>query len=234
MSKPPAFPRVRGRSFIAFVLAPEPPLAGWLGGLDAQIAQSPAFFDGRPVVLDLAALAAGQPGVETLMQDLARRGLRVVACENLVTEFASLGFPPALAGGRGAGSVEPHPPAEPRQEANAKPPAVELPSMLIDQPVRSGRSVVFPQGDVTVIGAVSSGAEVVAGGSVHVYGALRGRAVAGLMGNRLARIFCQRLEAELIAIDGHYKTAEMIEPALLGRPVQAWLEGDRVRLAALD
>ena len=65
----------------------------------------------------------------------------------------------------------------------------------------------FPKGDVTVLGAIASGAEVVAGGSIHVYGALRGRAMAGADGNRDARIFCSRLEAELLAIglDAAYK-----------------------------
>ena len=79
---------------------------------------------------------------------------------------------------------------------------------MIEQPVRSGQSVVFEKGDVTIVGSVASGAEVMAGGSIHVYGTLRGRAVAGSRGNRRARIFCRRLEAELLAIDGLYRTAD--------------------------
>jgi septum site-determining protein MinC len=81
---------------------------------------------------------------------------------------------------------------------------------------------------VTIVGSVASGAEVVAGGSIHVYGTLRGRAMAGTMGNASARIFCGKLEAELIAIDGFYKTAEDMEPGLRGRAVQLWLEGDAI------
>ena len=100
---------------------------------------------------------------------------------------------------------------------------------MIDEPVRSGQSVIFPSGDVTVIGSVASGAEVIAGGSIHVYGALRGRAVAGVAGNPRARIFCRRLEAELVAIDGFYRTADDMDAALRGRAVQAWLEGDSMR-----
>src|SRR5690606_36432069 len=83
-----------------------------------------------------------------------------------------------------------------------------VPSSVVTQPVRSGQSLIFPEGDVTIVGSVASGAEVVAGGSIHVYGTLRGRAMAGTMGNATARIFCRKLEAELVAIDGFYKTAE--------------------------
>ena len=74
--------------------------------------------------------------------------------------------------------------------------------------MRSGQSIVFIEGDVTVLGSVGSGAEIVAGGSIHVYGTLRGRAMAGATGNARARIFCHRIEAELLAIDGYYKTAD--------------------------
>ena len=105
--------------------------------------------------------------------------------------------------------------------------------MLIEGPVRSGQSILFPSGDVTVIGSVASGAEIVAGGSIHVYGALRGRAIAGFNENPDARIFCHRLEAELLAINGYYSTAEELEPKLRQRSVQAWLEHDAVKLVAL-
>ena len=107
-------------------------------------------------------------------------------------------------------------------------------SLLIDQPVRSGQSIVFEKGDVSIIGSVASGAEVIAGGSIHVYGALRGRAIAGLTGNHHARIFCRRMEAELLAIDGVYQTADDMNAALRGKPVQAWLAGEAMMLATLD
>ena len=80
---------------------------------------------------------------------------------------------------------------------------------------------------MTVLGSVGSGAEIVAGGSIHVYGTLRGRAMAGASGNPRARIFCNKLEAELLAIDGYYTTADDIDQGLRGRPVQAWLDGRR-------
>ncbi|MGG2474822.1 septum site-determining protein MinC, partial [Rhizobium sp. BR5] len=106
-------------------------------------------------------------------------------------------------------------------------------SLVINEPVRSGQSIMFPEGDVTVIGSVASGAEIIAGGSVHIYGALRGRAMAGSLGNVSARIFCRKLEAELLAIDGVYKVAEDIDDKLRGQPVQLWLENDTIKAEKL-
>lgn len=115
--------------------------------------------------------------------------------------------------------------------------AVEEPvpqTLIVEHSVRSGQSVVNMAGDVTVIGQVASGSEVVASGSIHVYGALRGRAMAGSAGNRGARIFAQALHAELVAIDGLYKTAEDLEGDFVGKSVQAWLDGDALKLAAFN
>ncbi len=137
--------------------------------------------------------------------------------------MTGLDLPPLLTGGRALSEV-----------AEEEKPRPEPASLLLDTPVRSGQSVVFGTGDVTIIGSVASGAEVVAGGSVHIYGTLRGRAVAGVAGNGSARIFCRRLEAELLAIDGLYRTADDIEPQLRGKPAQAWLAGDSMVVAGLD
>jgi len=105
---------------------------------------------------------------------------------------------------------------------------------VIDTHVRSGQSVFFPNGDVIVLGSVGSGAEVVAGGCIHVYGTLRGRALAGASGNSRARIFCRRIEAELVAIDGYYRTAVDLDAKLRERPVQAWLAGETLMITAMD
>ena len=107
-------------------------------------------------------------------------------------------------------------------------------SLLLESAVRSGQSVVFPHGDVTVLGSVASGADIIAGGSIHVYGTLRGRAMAGLNGNPRARIFCNKLEAELLAIDGFYRTADEVETSLRSQPIQAWLKDDVVFIAPLN
>ena len=218
--------RVRGRSFIALVLVPEPPLDDWLAGLDAQMQHSPAYFAGKPVIADLSALAAMPRHVAALMAALAARGIRLVGIEGIAPETVGADWPPLLAGGRTV--------ADGIAAAPAPPVAAEPTSLVLAEPVRSGQSVVFPHGDVTVIGSVGSGAEVAAGGSIHVYGTLRGRAIAGMAGNAAARIFCRRLEAELLAIDGRYRTADDIAPQFHGKPAQAWLSGDSMIVARLD
>jgi septum site-determining protein MinC len=142
-------------------------------------------------------------------------------------------MPPLLSGGRSC--VVPQPSQENEKVAGQAKREVAPPtSLLLDSPVRSGQSIVFPEGDVTVVGSVSSGAEIVAGGSIHVYGTLRGRAMAGINGNSAARIYCQRIEAELLAIDGFYRTAEEFDAALRNRPAQAWLEGETLRITPLN
>jgi septum site-determining protein MinC len=146
-------------------------------------------------------------------------------------------LPPLLKGGRPAAGGDVNEPATAERAkpiTAGAPPRTEPTALLLENPIRSGQSVIFPYGDVTVLGSVSSGAEVVAGGSIHVYGALRGRAMAGSMGNARARIFCTRNEAELISIDGYYRTAEETDASLRGRPAQCWLEDRVLMIAALD
>ncbi|TXM87735.1 septum formation inhibitor MinC, partial [Methylobacterium sp. WL103] len=107
-------------------------------------------------------------------------------------------------------------------------------SLILDAPVRSGQAVLHLEGDVTVMGAVASGAEVIAGGSIHVYGPLRGRAIAGAAGNPNARIWCRKFEPELIAIDGLYKAADDLNPSFTGQAVEVRLVEDAIRLALLE
>jgi len=219
---------------MALVLAPEPPITDWLTELDAQIQRSPAFFQGRPVVVDLSALPMRKQDLAALIEDLQQRDIRLIGIEGADPAWLgseTWGLPPLMTGSRPAGMIEVPDGAQAAAPAAEARPAA---SLLLDRPVRSGQSVVFPEGDVTVVGSVASGAEIIAGGSIHVYGTLRGRAIAGSTGNGGARIFCRKLEAELLAIDGLYKTADDMEPKLRGRAVQAWLDGDAMVLAALD
>lgn len=214
---------------MAFVIAPEAPLAAWLEALKAQIARSPGFFTGRPVIVDLAALNAGTDGVATLIADIEACGVPVIDVENFRDIPGTDSWKRGLAGGRDGAVAEMKTAAPP-----PPPPPPPIPFMLVEENVRSGQAIRAPNADVTVLGAVSSGGEVLAGGSIHVYGALRGRAIAGALGFARARIFCRRLEAELVSIDGFYKTAEDMDPDLRGRPVQIWLEDGRIMMAALD
>jgi septum site-determining protein MinC len=108
------------------------------------------------------------------------------------------------------------------------------PCLFIDRPVRSGQSIRFPEGSVTIFGSVSSGAEIVAGGSIHVYGALRGRAFAGFGGNSGARIICSSLDPELLVINGLYTTADEIAASLRNKPAQVRVDGQAMSVTALD
>jgi septum site-determining protein MinC len=116
----------------------------------------------------------------------------------------------------------------------AAPKPARAPCLFVEGSVRSGQVIEFPDGDVTVIGSVGSGAEIIAAGSIHVYGTLRGRALAGTSGDRSARIFCRSFQAELLSIDGLYRLAENIDQNLRGRSVQARLEGLGMSLTPLD
>jgi len=217
--------RMRGRSYVAFTFCPVVPIAGWLEEIDATLARSPGFFIGKPVVLDLSAVDLSQSAIAHLIKSLEQRNIRILGIDGVNAAQLTTSMPPLLTGGRDCLLRQ----TEPRKpEAKPKPN-----SLLLDSPVRSGQSI-FSEGDVTVLGSVASGAEIVAGGSIHVYGALRGRAMAGSNGNVAARVFCQRIEAELLAINGHYQTAEEIDRDLRHRPAQAWLEGTSIKIAPLS
>jgi septum site-determining protein MinC len=234
--------RIKGRSFLAVVLSPDLPLEDWLVRLDDLAARSAGFFLGRPVVLDVTDLEIDRPQLKGLIAELGRRNVSVMGIEGGRPSLVEPGMPPALKGGRPAADFEVAV-AEPANEAVApveaakvEPPVTRqaLQSLIISEPVRSGQSVIFADGDVTIIGSVASGAEVIAGGSIHIYGALRGRAMAGSIGNASARIFCRKLEAELVAIDGIYKMAEDMPQNLRGQPVQWWLEGETIMADKLN
>lgn len=240
--------RIKGRSFLAVVLTPELPLDQWLERLDDLAARSAGFFLGRPVVLDVTDLQIDRQQLAEFLGGLTARNVSVMGIEGARHSMMAPGMPPVLKGGRPAGevdvpNVEPVSHAAGPETADIAPqphetvlqaPRSALQSLVINEPVRSGQSIIFTEGDVTIVGSVASGAEVIAGGSVHVYGALRGRAMAGSVGNSQARIFCRKLEAELIAIDGIYKMAEDLPLDLLGQPVQVWLEGDAIVAGKLN
>jgi septum site-determining protein MinC len=223
----------RGQVFRALVLAPAPPLPDWIADLDALLRRSPAFFAGRAVILDLSALTLDKPALTTLIADLLARDVRILGIEGADPSMLGIGLPPRLVGGRPAGAID-----MPEDEAAEASPATaaqaQTASLLLESSVRSGQSIVFPDGDVTVVGSLSSGAEIVAGGSIHVYGALRGRAVAGSARNPQARIYCRKFDPELIGINGLYNTADTVDARFRGRPIQARLNGGAIVLSALD
>jgi septum site-determining protein MinC len=106
-------------------------------------------------------------------------------------------------------------------------------ALLHHQPVRSGQRVYARNRDLVVTTAVGAGAEVMADGCVHIYGVLRGRALAGARGDAAARVFCQEFNAELVSIAGVFRVFETIPRELAGQPVQAWLEGDALHFSRI-
>ncbi|WP_336487848.1 septum site-determining protein MinC [Methylobacterium nigriterrae] len=216
---------LRGRAFKALSLTPETPLADWLADLDAMLKRSPTLFDGRALILDVAAWKPGRDDLAGLLADLGQRRIRILGVEGAEPAMMGEALPPLLAQGRPVATVEiPKLPPEPEP----------LTSLTIEGAVRSGQSIVHPNGDVTVMGSVSSGAEILAGGSIHVYGALRGRAIAGAARNPRARIYCRKFEPELLGIDRFVRTAEEMGPTLRGKAAQIWLDGGAIRMASLD
>jgi septum site-determining protein MinC len=228
----------RPRSYVAFAVTPQPPIVDWLSELDAGLARSEGFFAGQHVALDLAAVNLSSSAIGHLVANLEERNIRVLGIEGVDPAKWQPGLPPVLRSDRGLRTSEPSqfvgPAASTPAAIRPLPQKQQPASLMIEDPVRSGQSVVFMDGDVTVLGSVGSGAEIVAGGSIHVYGTLRGRALAGATGNTRARIFCHRVEAELLAIDCYYRTADQIEDSLRCRPAQAWLEGETLQISAMN
>ena len=221
--------RFRGRSFLAMTLVADASPKQWFADFDIWMQRSPGFFTGRTVVLDLAGTAASKLEVQCWIGELAQRGVRLVGLEGVRPSMVDASMPQLLRGGRDASLTiqdEMPVPAEPSKPA-------EPASMLIEQRVRSGQSIICLEGDVTIVGSVASGAEIIAGGSIHVYGALCGRAIAGATIGAKAQIFCSRMEAELIAIDGAYMTAEDLDASLRSQAVRVWIDNDALRFGAL-
>jgi septum site-determining protein MinC len=208
--------------------------------LRSQITRSPQFFANAPLVLDLkdsSGFNETRDFVE-MKRILASLTLVPVGVQNANPEqqsaaiAAGLGMLTAPATSRrsatpaAAGST---PAASSRTSAAPAPvPSAQTKSLLITEPVRSGTQIYAPGGDVIVVRSVSAGAEIIADGHIHVYGTLRGRAIAGATGDASARIFVGRLEAELVSIAGRYLIHEDIAPAHLGQRVQVVLQEQRV------
>jgi septum site-determining protein MinC len=223
--------KFRAQSLLAYVLEPVQPLAEWFTALDAWLARSPTFFIARPVILDMAALELSLKEYRDLLSGLARRHIRVMGAENVDRGLVGPHLPPVVSGGRTIDAPtlrEEDAPAIDQTEPAA------ATSLIVDGNVRSGQTILHPHGDVTIVGRVASGAEVVAGGSVHVYGALQGRVIAGISGSQSARIFCTEARAELLCIGGAYVTAENTNSEMEGRSLEARLDGDELKLRILS
>lgn len=206
--------------------------------LAGKLSQSPAFFQHTPVVLSVEKLDEPHLALERICAVCRAHKLLPVAVRggsDPVKQSAwALGlgwFPPQEERTRALESVAPSTPVEAPQPSPEIPGAVG--SRIHRGTVRSGQQISAPDGDLVVLGAVNAGAEVLAGGNVHVYGPLRGRALAGIRGDREASIFCHELHGELLSLAGNYKRLEDIDPQLLGKAVQVRLNDDQLTITPL-
>jgi len=220
-----------------------------------RVSRAPNLFARAAVIVDFGGLAATPDAatVRALLDALKDAGVLPVALaygsadnEKLAVELGLPllakfraqyetvdAAPAASAVAAPAAKAAPEASAPEPAAARAKAPAAGEPGMIQGTPVRSGQQVYADNRDLTVLATVGAGAEVIADGSVHIYGALRGRALAGAQGNEKARIFCREFHAELVAVAGHYKVLEDIPKELHGKAVQVWLEQDELKIAAL-
>lgn len=197
------------------------------------MSRAPSLDDARALVEGLravgvlpVALAYGTREIDALSQQLGLPLLAKFRAQYERTDGDATPAPVPAAETARAKATEP---------ATAKPAATNAsPGLVQKAPVRSGQQVYADNRDLTVLSAVGAGAEVIADGSIHIYGPLRGRALAGAQGNEDARIFCREFQAELVAVAGHYMVLEDIPKDLRGKAVQVWLEHGQIKLAALD
>ncbi|PWC84469.1 septum site-determining protein MinC [Azospirillum sp. TSH100] len=228
--------QLRGNSFTMMVLkvfAPTSP--DFFTQLSVKVRQAPNFFRNAPVVLDFDDLP------ESIVFDLAAFVAQVQALHLLPVGFqggpqpvreaaAAVGLTP-MPSGRAAKLEEVVKAPDPRQQDQQTPiPApqvlievVHRPAVVVTEPVRSGMRVYAEKTDLIVTSSVSPGAELLADGNIHVYGALRGRALAGFSGDANARIFCHSLEAEVLSVAGNYRVSEDIGSDFYKKAVQVFL-----------
>ena len=219
-----------------------------LDGLDrqlaAKVAQAPNFFSNTPLVLALDKLPASEGAVDLpgLMRVCRQHGLRTLAIrasriEDIAAAIA-IDLPVLPPSGARERPVEPEVEVKKPEPAPAPPPPPAEPAVrptkIITSPVRGGQQIYAQGGDLVVVSAVSPGAELLADGNIHVYGPMRGRALAGIKGNTKARIFCQQMTAELVSIAGQYKVSEELRrDPLWGAGVQVSLSGDVLNITRL-
>ena len=208
------------------------------GGLAAtpDAATARALLDGlRGAGVLPVALAYGSSDNEKLANELGLPLLAKFRAQYESTAGATTGAAEAAASTASSQPVAASAaPAKTQAKAPAPAAPAGQPGLIQATPVRSGQQVYADNRDLTVLTTVGAGAEVIADGSVHIYGALRGRALAGAQGNEKARIFCRAFHAELVAIACNYKVLDDIPKELHGKAVQVWLEKEELKIAALD
>jgi septum site-determining protein MinC len=188
----------------------------------ARVKQAPGFFRHTPVVIDLSQLEAQHADLDFALLVGLMRGYSLVPVavqggtpqQQEMAEFLELAI---------LSNNKPRKPSAATQAAPTRPTVKPAQAKLVNKPIRSGQRVYAGGRDLIVLAPVSSGAEVIADGNIHIYGALRGRALAGVRGDREARIFCLKHQAELVAIAGQYRVSEQLEASHADAPTQIYL-----------
>lgn len=214
--------------------------------LTQQVNQAPVFFQNMPIIIDLQALFNRDdlPSFAVLTDLLREHGLVPVGVRNANETQYRAARRAGLAVLQERQHTDQQTPKPVSSEVNPvssrptdhhepQPPETRSKSRVVVRPVRSGQQVYAANGDLVVVAPVSAGSELLADGCIHVYGPLRGRALAGMNGDESARIFCQSLEAELIAIAGHYQINEELAPGLKNKPAQIWLDNQRLMISPI-
>ena len=258
-TQPPARPAFELKS-TAWTLASlrlhTPDMAAVEELLQRRYGRTPTLFEDDAVVVDLSALRDSAPAVDFPALDTAlrRHRLRLVAAQGGSDEQMAAALAAGLVEAMDAAPETAAPVASPPvPSAGAAPveivrevevvrevvrevpvPGSASPTMVVDRPLRSGQRVYARGGDLVVLTTVSFGAEIIADGHIHVYGPLRGRAMAGARGDTSARIFTTAMEAQLVSIAGIYRTSEQALPAQVqGRAAQIRLDGERLLVEPL-
>jgi len=190
-----------------------------------SVTKAPKLFENAPVVFDLSLMADQEFDLHALCQLARKQGMIPVAIQGGSHLHATLAQCSGLA-------VLNASKAQDRNlELACEPVATHIKSKLITSPVRSGQQIVGKSCDLIIASAVSHGAELLADGNIHVYGALRGRALAGISGDTSARIFCHSLEAELVSIAGFYRLSDAIEK--VDGPCQIYLSNEHIVIESI-
>jgi len=209
-----------------------------------RVARAPKLFARAALIVDFGALSSlpDAAAANALLEALRGTGVLPVGLawgspENAALA-AELGLP-LLAKfraqyGQPEPSTAPVAPAPEQAAPRVQEADASSPGLIQTLPVRSGQQLYARQRDLTVLSSVGAGAEVIADGSIHIYGPLRGRALAGANGNANARIFCRSFQAQLVAVAGQYKTLDDIPNELHGKPVQIWLENGDLKIEVLE
>lgn len=205
--------------------------------LSEIVAQAPKLLEFAPMVLDCSALPEYQLGTRQFdLQELCRcmreQGLLPIAIQGGNALLNTLAQSLGLAVLHGSSNQD-KPLVKEKRASIAPAPAPELiKTKLLTSQVRSGQQVVSKGADLIVAASVSQGAELLSDGNIHVYGTLRGRALAGIAGDKQARIFCHSLDAELVSIAGIYRLKDAIEPITV--PCQIFIQDDRIQIEPIS